>query len=78
MTLTLEQLIQMDSYDREDALHDYMVGKVKQSDVESIAEAISSLKMNRASKVATRIAEVFDSMSATEFSEWWLADKAYG
>jgi len=62
----------MDSYDREDALTDYMVGKIKQRDVERIALAISSLKMNRASKVAREIAKVFDAMTAIEFSEWWL------
>ena len=77
--MKLQDLIQMNSYDREDALWDYMVGKIKTRDVEDIALMIGQLKKNpdRASKVAKRIAEVFDSMAAKEFSQWWLKGGAY-
>ncbi|MBM3149601.1 MAG: hypothetical protein FJZ88_06205 [Chloroflexi bacterium] len=76
--MKLQDLRAMNSIEREDALWDYMIGKIKQDDVESISLMIGQLrKPERASKVAKAIAENFDNMSAAEFSQWWLNGGAY-
>ena len=77
--MKLQDLVQMKSFDRENALWEYLTGKIKQDDVEDISLMIGQLRKTpeRASKVAKRIAEVFDNMTAEEFSKWWLEDGAY-
>jgi len=77
--MKLQQLLEMSSIEREDALYDYMTGKIKQDDVETISLMIGQLRKHpeRASKVAKAIAANFDNMSAIEFSQWWLNGGAY-